>query len=117
MPPDFLDAEALAEWNRIIPELYQVGLITLPDRAALVGYCLAWSTVEKAERALAGARLIYRRGTGGAAPNPFLTIRNDALRVMKSFLAEFGMTPASRVRLGDQRPTAPTNPFAALDQA
>jgi hypothetical protein len=43
--PDYLDAEASKEWDRIVPELERLGLLTQLDRAMLVSYCQAWSAV------------------------------------------------------------------------
>jgi len=39
--------------------------------------------------------------------SPFLAVANKALEQMRSFLGEFGMTPASRTRLHVQPPTEP----------
>ena len=40
--PAVLDGEARAEWERIVPELLDAGVLTQIDRAALTGYCSAW---------------------------------------------------------------------------
>src|SRR4030088_1854931 len=47
--PEDLDDEAQAEWNRIVPELREMGLLCRADRAALTGYCTSWSRCGKAE--------------------------------------------------------------------
>src|SRR5687768_711635 len=47
--PDWLDAEAQAEWGRVTAELAMSGLLTVVDRAALAAYCTAWSRWVEAE--------------------------------------------------------------------
>jgi len=42
--PDVLtDKAARAEWARLVPHLIAIGMVTLADRAVLVGYCAAWA--------------------------------------------------------------------------
>ena len=39
--------------------------------------------------------------------NPAIAVKNEALKLMKSFLIEFGLTPASRARLHIEKPAEP----------
>jgi phage terminase small subunit len=39
MPPEHLMDEAKVEWGRVAHDLYEAGLLTKIDRAALAGYC------------------------------------------------------------------------------
>lgn len=41
-PPDILNGVALNEWNRVVPELERLGLLTIFDRAILAQYCILW---------------------------------------------------------------------------
>lgn len=79
--PRWLDNYAKTEWKRISPELAEIGVFTRIDRAALAGYCQAFSRWRKAET----------EGTEAQAIN-----RLNQLRLL---LIEFGMTPASRSRI------------------
>lgn len=106
--PAHLAGAALDEWNRITPYLLQLGLISQIDRAALTGYCDAWGEyVWACERiqALNAADDTGERGRIWDTPSGYKQIsvtqqiRNRALDQMKQFLAEFGMTPASRSRV------------------
>jgi len=47
-PPDWLDAEARAEWDRVVPELDAQGLLSGVDRAILTSYSAAWSVLVRA---------------------------------------------------------------------
>jgi P27 family predicted phage terminase small subunit len=47
--PRWLDNLAKIEWRRIVPELDAMGMLSLVDRAALSGYCEAYSRWRRAE--------------------------------------------------------------------
>jgi P27 family predicted phage terminase small subunit len=96
--PSHLDKVARTEWRRISRELQQLGLLTLVDRAALAGYCQSWSRWVKAEKTIAAEGMTFVTSTGYIAQHPAVGISNTALKMMQSFLQEFGMTPASRAR-------------------
>jgi P27 family predicted phage terminase small subunit len=90
------DKEARLEWHRAIRLLYDIGLVTQVDRAALACYCQAYSRWIEAERNIREFGLIVSSPKGYPMQSPFLAIANKAMEQMKSFLTEFGMTPSSR---------------------
>lgn len=92
------DADALEEWNRIVPDLYHAGLIKQIDAGALTQYCCAYSEWITALRSIRRARLI-RNKNGTLSLNPSFKIMRDAAATMLKLLSEFGMTPSSRARL------------------
>lgn len=101
-PPEELvkRADALAEWNRVVPVLEQLGLLTKIDRAALSGYCMAYARWIEAERELSKSdALIVKTKTGYPMQNPLIGIANQQLKLMHGFIAEFGLSPASRTRV------------------
>ena len=113
MPAD-LPKIAEAEWKRIVPELRSLGVLSKIDRAALEGYCRAYARWMEAEAHIAKFGIIFREpAMAGGVPllfagevviarekkSPAVTISEGAMKLMKSFLIEFGMTPASRSRL------------------
>ena len=104
--PKHLDGEAKKEWRRVTKELHALGLLTNVDRAALAAYCQNWSRWVKAEEELAkdDVELVLSTDKGYHHPNPWIGIANNAMKQMRVFLAEFGMTPASRSRVsaGDE---------------
>lgn len=98
--PEHLDAEAQREWARISVELHAMGVIAKVDRAALAAYCTAWGRWVKAEGALAkSGEILKSKKTEEYYQNPYLAVANRAMKQMKEFLVEFGMTPSSRTRL------------------
>ncbi len=118
-PPSFLSAEAQAEWVVVCEQLYQLGVLSRIDRAALGAYCQAFGRWEQAENALAKMALrdnvthgmMIKTTNGNAVQNPLLGTANKAMADMMRYAAEFGMTPSSRARikadpLGDEEDPA-----------
>lgn len=96
------------EWKRIAPHLERLGLVSELDRAMLVGYCTAWSDLEWAEHRIAELNAEDPTGERGRildTPSGYkqisvlMQIRNTALKQLRDFAAEFGLSPASRSRV------------------
>lgn len=105
-PPDYLDAEAVAEWERLVPILARMRVLTEADRSVLTHICILWSTAIKAHQTIrqleatnAQAGLLYTSASGYITQNPLIGIRNNAMALYTSFVTQFGLTPASRSRL------------------
>jgi len=98
--PDWLDTEALAEWDRVTAELADMGLLTLADRAALAAYCTAWSRWVQAEDMVRKFGTIVKSPEKGfPMKSPYLSIADQALETMRKLMVEFGLTPSSRSRI------------------
>jgi len=111
--PWWLDYHARKEWERICPELQRLGLLTKIDRAALAGYCMAYSRWQRAERELVkGFTYEYRDKDFQTkrTNKPEVVIARDALNQVRAFCVEFGLTPSARARMstlgsaGDEDP-------------
>jgi len=111
--PAHLSADAKKEWRRISRELLGLGLLTAIDRAALAGYCAAWARWIEAETNIQKfGSVIKSPKSGYPIQNPFVGVANTAMTQMRSFLIEFGMTPASRSRLSVEPAEKSSDPFA-----
>lgn len=96
--PEHLDAQARMEWERIVPELARLGLLAQIYRAALAAYCQCYSRWQAAEEQIANEGLtIQIKDT--VRVNPAVTVAKDAMRMVREFSAEFGITPASKTRI------------------
>lgn len=102
-PAPWLDKLAAGEWRRIAPPLMTMGLLTVVDRAALEGYCKAYSRWLQAERILERKGLCFKTPKGYVQQRPEVSIAQNYLAKMHSLAAEFGFTPASRTRVGRGR--------------
>lgn len=98
-PPKRLKGAALEEWGRITVELYELGLLTNLDRAALVIYCEFWADYETARAKVERMGLTIMTQAQNVIENPNYSIMKRSAEIMHKFLVEFGMTPASRTRI------------------
>jgi P27 family predicted phage terminase small subunit len=106
-PPDHLNDDARAEWERVAHGLHALRLLEMVDRAALAAYCTAYARWVQAERAIAEMAkrdlltggLMIKTSNGNAIQNPLVGTANKAASDMVRYAAEFGMTPSARVRL------------------
>jgi len=124
--PEHLEGEARAEWERIVPHLVSLGLVSQIDRAALTAYCDTWGeyvetcAVIKTMReqfaatgSLANLPESVRAWFAGhvaTTPSGYQQIsipiqhRNKSLEHLRSFLALFGLSPADRSRVTQSDP-------------
>ena len=98
-PPRHLSAAARREWKRLGQELLILGLVTTIDTGALAMYCQAWGRWLEAEEALRKYGVMVKSPNGLPMQSPYLAVANKAMEQMRSLLAEFGMSPASRTRV------------------
>lgn len=99
-PPQDLTGEALAEWNRLAPELARLGLLTVVDRPFLVVLCEAWATYRLAREILARDGLLVQSVRDGSlVKNPAAQIARDQADLMMRYGSRFGLSPSDRVRL------------------
>ena len=91
--------EAKKEWKRLAPSLIAMGVLTEHDMEAFAGYCQAYARWREAEEFLSQHGTIFKTPSGYVQQVPQVSIAMQNLRIMQSFCAEFGLTPASRARL------------------
>lgn len=106
--PSHLSSAAATEWKRICKELYNLGLLTGADRAALGAYCQCYGRWRMAEQAIAKAAkekgaiaggMIIQTTNGNKIQSPLVGIANKAMADMMKYASEFGMTPSARTRI------------------
>jgi P27 family predicted phage terminase small subunit len=100
-PPHLSDV-ARAEWERIAGPLHEMGVLTLVDRAALAAYCQAYGRWVEAEEKLKETPVLLKTPSGYVQQSPWLSVANKQLELMGRYMAELGMTPASRSRVTTQ---------------
>ncbi len=99
--PTWLKGEARAEWFRVIPQLQAMKVLSLSDRAVVVGYCQQWGKWVLAEKRIARsdhdtASQEYRR----------MNITSEtAYASMLKTAAKLGLSPSDRagVKTVDQQ--------------
>jgi P27 family predicted phage terminase small subunit len=98
-PPDWLSADALAEWKRLAPQLAAAGLLTKLDRAALASYCSAWGDLCEANRTLQQFGSTYITERGVIVLHPMLKVVERSRHALRAFASEFGLSPSARTRV------------------
>ena len=102
-PPHLSDL-AHEEWQRIAGVLHEMGVLTLVDRAALAAYCQAWGRWVEAEERLKDTPVLLKTPSGYVQQSPWLSVANKQMELMGRYMAELGITPASRSRVASVTP-------------
>lgn len=112
--PKGLGRVASREWDFMVPQLIELGVITRIDGKSLAEYCKSAEVAEQAYRDMRtrglmldepvldklnqpimfGTKLLVQHKA-----NPAVGVWKTATSIMKSYLIEFGLTPASRAKL------------------
>ena len=79
--------------------LFDAGLLSQIDRAALAAYCQAWGRWVKAEQELTKHGSVTLTIHGTMKQSPYVVVARDAMEELRKFAVEFGMTPSSRSRV------------------
>lgn len=100
--PANLPAGAQKEWERIVPLLEGMGVLTQVDGMALAAYCAAVAQWFAAEEVIGkfGLVIAEARPAGKVLRiNPAVRIKSDSLRQMNVFLGQFGLSPSTRSKI------------------
>lgn len=97
--PKYLGATSRKEWKRIVPELDRLGLLTCVDGAVLETYCVAYGNMVEAQKVIEKHGLTFITETGYVGQRPEVSIVNKSQQVIRSFIAELGLSPAARARM------------------
>ena len=84
-----------------------MGVLALVDRAVLAAYCRAYGRWVEAEDKLKDTPLFLKTPSGYVQQSPWLSVANKQMELMGRYMAELGLTPASRSRVVSQLPVNP----------
>lgn len=117
-PPDYFNATATKEWERIIPVLKKDLPLSEADYGMLVAYCLAFARVASAEREIRNKGVFMKASNGARVANPAVRMQSNAMSDMKMAATALGMTmiERSKIALNSAKEKAPSDPFAELMQ-
>ncbi len=102
--PDWLHADAKAEWQRIVPQLTKLGLLAKTDLGVIVGYCESWAQYKKAMEFLHKHGEVYPiKNDDGTVKYlqqvPQVSIANKAWLNICRASAMMGLSASDRARL------------------
>ena len=97
--PPHLTELAREEWDRLVGTLHAMGVVSTVDRAALAAYCQSYARWAEAEEKLKETPIMLKTPSGYVQQSPWLSVANKQMELMGRYMAELGITPASRSRV------------------
>jgi P27 family predicted phage terminase small subunit len=106
--PKWLTGAARKEWRAIVQELTRTGVLARVEYATLTGYCIAWAQVQEAQKEVERIGLVIsvevqdKDGSfhvTGTRKNPACTVLDCALKQLRAFSSELGLSPSSRSKV------------------
>lgn len=97
--PEWLTKAAKEEWDRVMPELLKLGLMSELDRAALAGYCQSYANWRQAQSRIRRFGMTFTTEKGYEGVRPEVAIAQRERHLMRQFAMEFGFTPSARSRV------------------
>lgn len=91
--------DALACWDRLVPELVQAGLVTPIFEGMLAAYCTVFARWVEAERELRKTAKLVKSPSGYPLQNPWLAISNRAIEQMRQLGSDLGLSAAALTRI------------------
>ena len=101
--PEWLDDDAVAAWDEVLPLLIEMGVITFADRHLLIAFVCAVSRLKSAEREIEANGLIVQ-GSTGPKKNPAVSVSDESMKMIRGLSSDLGLTPASRPGLNAKLP-------------
>ncbi len=93
--PLWLDPDAVAAWDELLPILIRMGVFTIADRHLLIALCCAISRLKAAQREIEADGLVVH-GATGSKKSPGCTIADEATKVIRALSGDLGLSPVSR---------------------
>lgn len=97
--PEWLGDLARAEWQRIVPQLVRMNVISEIDQSVLAAYCESWGDYVEAVQSVRLEGKTFTTPQGYIAKNPMATILNESRAAVLKWSQELGLTPSARARL------------------
>ncbi|WP_210139479.1 phage terminase small subunit P27 family [Staphylococcus sp. GDY8P67P] len=107
-PPEWLDKDAVEEWNRILPLIKELPIAAL-DMGLLATYCQTLSNYKNATLKIKDEGLIVETERGTKLSS-YYTVQRDSVNTMNSICPKLGLTVESRLKI-----LAPSNDKEKID--
>lgn len=118
--PQWLVGYARTEWDRVVPTLDRLGLLTTIDRTVLAAYCEAAAGLKAASQDLRKRGYLIpsvRHDGETLVKNPSNQLLRDYSRLVATYSSMLGLSPGDRVRLsGEAAPSTDLGLDAVLNQ-
>ena len=97
--PEWLTGNAKEVWGILAPILERMGVLTEADEIALAAICSLYARYKDLERIIDEKGYTEQNTRSGLKAIPEFAMSRDCLKLLKSFMTEFGLTPSSRTRI------------------
>jgi P27 family predicted phage terminase small subunit len=123
--PRGMPKAARREWVRMCADLMTLKVLTVVDGKGLMAYCLAYADCEASEKQCEKKGrwieepIVSKDGQVVGYKNkmaPWFATKYIALKTMRTFLIEYGLTPASRSKLKMDKPAEVADEFPTREQ-
>ena len=101
--PEWLDDDAVAAWDEVLPLLIKMGVISIADRHLLIAFVCAVSRLKAAQKEIESNGLVVF-GATGSKKNPAVTIADEATKQIRALSDDLGLSPKSRPGLHAKPP-------------
>jgi P27 family predicted phage terminase small subunit len=99
-PPEVLGEQGVEMWKEVGPILIKANILCALDKSMFLVLCQTYDTLMKCIKEIETYGFTIVDNVGSRKKNPVCTIYGQYLNHFKSYCKEFGLTPASRDRLG-----------------
>jgi P27 family predicted phage terminase small subunit len=113
--PAWLKGEAADEWDRIVPILDSMGVLSTIDRAIIALHCQDWQQLCKINADLEAADYVSAGRTGEDVRNPLWAIKNQLEQRFHKTCELLGAAPNPRSRLDMPPKEENEDPHGLLD--
>lgn len=99
--PEYLDDDARAIWDRLVPDLVTKAGLSHWDVPALAVLCTAVVHHRRAVELVNSTGILIKPGGGhgGVVKHPAMQIIRDQAAIIRAYAQEFGLTPSARSEL------------------
>ena len=98
-PPDFLDIYGKELWRRLVADVSAVRGADGGAYTTLTLACDAYSEFRHAKKEVDKQGITYMTSDGNVKAHPAVAIQRNACKQLHAYLAELGMTPASKKKI------------------
>lgn len=109
--PKHLSARAKQEWDRLLPELLDKGVLTVADGNCFAEYCDAVAEIELLKKKVL---LPYGRVRSDGRRSAWTVLLREASESRRRCEIELGLTPSARTRVKAINPKKAANPFDSI---
>ena len=94
--PDYLSDEAKTEWDFLMPQLKEFGLLAKTDLSLFAAYCNEMGEYIRTVKELKRTGNTLVTSNGNEIQHPLVGIKNKCFSNLHKMATEFGFTPRSR---------------------